>query len=98
MWPGPVSMQARAKSWHLQHRDWNRYHTIDLYTEVIRALRSKGKTIPNRFDKPKRDMARPGDIKVSTLDASKAKKELKWQPNYDLHEGLVETVDWYINL
>jgi len=73
-------------------------YTIDLYTEVIRALRSKGKTIPNRFDKPKRDMARPGDIKVSTLDASKAKKELKWQPNYDLHEGLVETVDWYINL
>ena len=51
-------------------------HTLDLYTETIDVLRSKGKEIAHRCDKPKRDLARPGDIRVSTLDPSKAKKEL----------------------
>jgi len=73
-------------------------HTLELYTEVIKALRNKGKIIPRSFDKPKRDVARPGDIKVSTLNPLKAKKELKWEAKYDLQEGLLETVDWYSKL
>ena len=71
-------------------------HTLDLYTETIRALRSKGKVIPRKFDKPKRDIARPGDIRVSTLNPTRAKRELKWVAKYDLQKGLIETVDWYI--
>jgi UDP-glucose 4-epimerase len=72
-------------------------HTLDLYTETIRALRSKGKVIPRKFDKPKRDIARPGDIRVSTLNPTRAKRELKWVAKYDLQKGLIETVDWYIS-
>jgi len=48
------------------------------------------------FDEPKRDEARLGDIKVSTLDPSKAKRELNWEATYDLQKGLLETVDWYM--
>lgn len=73
-------------------------HTLDLYAETIDALRSKGNEIPHKFDKPKRDIARPGDIRVSTLDPSKAKKELKWSAKYNLRRGLLETVDWYMKL
>jgi UDP-glucose 4-epimerase len=53
-------------------------HTLDLYTETIKALRSKGKIIPSQYDEPKRDAARLGDIKVSTLNPGKAKRELSW--------------------
>ena len=71
-------------------------HTLELYTETIKALRHKGKVIPLEFDEPKRDEARLGDIKVSTLDPSKAKRELNWEAMYDLQKGLLETVDWYM--
>lgn len=71
-------------------------HTLELYTETIKALRSKGKVIPPEFDEPKRDVARPGDIKVSTLNPGKALAELNWEARYDLQKGLLETVDWYI--
>lgn len=71
-------------------------HTLELYTETIKALRSKGITIPPEFDEPKRDVARPGDIKVSTLNPGKAMAELSWEAQYDLQKGLLETVDWYI--
>lgn len=71
-------------------------HTLDLYTETIKALRIKGKAIPPVFDEPKRDVARPGDIKVSTLNPGKARTVLNWEAQYDLQKGLLETVDWYI--
>lgn len=72
-------------------------HTLDLYTETIKALRSKAKIIPPEYDEPKRDIARPGDIKVSTLNPLKAKKGLRWEAQYDLRKGIVETIEWYIN-
>jgi UDP-glucose 4-epimerase len=58
-------------------------------------LRSKHVTIPSSLDEPKRDVARPGDIKVSTLNPGKAKRELAWEARYTLHDGLVETIEWY---
>jgi len=36
-----------------------------------------------------------GEQKRSCLNYSKAKKELKWQPKYDLDEGLKQTVNWF---
>lgn len=36
-----------------------------------------------------------GEQKRSCLDYSKAKKELKWTPKYDLDKGLEETVNWF---
>ncbi len=71
-------------------------HTLDLYVSTIRSLREKGITVPASFDEPLRDSARPGDIRVSTLDTGKATAELEWKPLYDLEKGLGETVEWYL--
>ncbi len=40
-------------------------------------------------------VARLGDLQKSVLDPSKAKKLLKWEPQYDLAAGLKETVEYY---
>lgn len=73
-------------------------HTLDLYKQTIAALRSQGRKVPEQFDEPKRDMARPGDIKVSTLNPGKAHRELGWEPLYDLRVGLGETIQWYAGI
>jgi len=36
-----------------------------------------------------------GEQKRSCLDYSKARKELNWQPKYDLERGLKKTVEWF---
>ncbi|MCX7966171.1 MAG: NAD-dependent epimerase/dehydratase family protein [Syntrophorhabdaceae bacterium] len=71
--------------------------TIVLYKEIVKILRKKGVFIPDDFDEPQRALARPGDIKVSTLNVQKAKLELGWEAAYDISKGLSETVDWYLN-
>jgi UDP-glucose 4-epimerase len=38
--------------------------------------------------------ARPGELQRSVLDASLAKRELGWEPQYSLDEGLAETWAW----
>jgi len=35
------------------------------------------------------------EAKYLSLDISKAKKELKWFPRYNINKALVETVEWY---
>jgi UDP-glucose 4-epimerase len=71
-------------------------HTLELYTWTIDALREKGIEIPSAFDEPLRDSARAGDIKVSILNASKARQELGWEPSHDVRAGLRETIAWYL--
>ncbi|OIP76159.1 MAG: hypothetical protein AUK07_00060 [Parcubacteria group bacterium CG2_30_36_21] len=39
--------------------------------------------------------AKLGEQKRSCLDFSKAKKELNWQPKYNLQDGLKKTVEWF---
>jgi nucleoside-diphosphate-sugar epimerase len=41
-------------------------------------------------------VARPGDIRVSILDAKKAREELGWEPSYGVRTGIEETMDWYL--
>jgi len=41
--------------------------------------------------KPKKE----GEQKRSCLDFSKAKKELNWQPKFDLNKGLEKTINWF---
>lgn len=38
---------------------------------------------------------RPGDIKDSLADISKARKQLGYRPKYDINRGLKETIKWY---
>lgn len=70
--------------------------TLELYRQVLKTLQSKGVSVPEGFHEPKRDAARPGDIRVSTLDVSRARQELGWEAKYDIQAGLSETVDWYL--
>jgi len=39
---------------------------------------------------------RAGDLRSSLVDSSKAKRELGWQPTYDVETGLPETVRWFL--
>ena len=41
--------------------------------------------------------AKKGEQQRSCLDFSKAKKELSWQPRYNLEKGLQETIEWFKN-
>jgi nucleoside-diphosphate-sugar epimerase len=70
--------------------------TMELYRLILETLRKKGIEIPDRFVSPNRGEARDGDIRVSTLNAGKAKEELGFQPKFDLAAGLSETIDWYL--
>ncbi|MBU1203226.1 NAD-dependent epimerase/dehydratase family protein [Patescibacteria group bacterium] len=36
-----------------------------------------------------------GEVRRSCLDYSKASREISWQPNYDLHQGLEITYRWF---
>jgi nucleoside-diphosphate-sugar epimerase len=47
--------------------------------------------IPSRFGPPQ-----PGDIKYDYADIKRAGRLLSYQPTWDIHRGLAETVKWYI--
>jgi CDP-glucose 4,6-dehydratase len=38
----------------------------------------------------------PNEIRVQRLDATKARRDLGWAPRFDLDEGLVRTIAWYV--
>ena len=38
------------------------------------------------------------DILSQKLDYKKAKKDLKWKPNFSFEKGMLETINWYKNL
>ena len=43
------------------------------------------------------DSTAPEGQPRKAADISKAKRVLDWQPEYDLRDGLAETIEWYIN-
>lgn len=60
---------------------------INIYNELCYSL---GKEI-----KPIFEPERKGDIKLSYADISKAKKLLKFSPNWSFRRGIVESIEWY---
>ncbi len=40
---------------------------------------------------------RPGQVELHIADNSKAKELLGWEPEIDIEQGLLETIDWYRN-
>jgi UDP-glucose 4-epimerase len=62
--------------------------TIDVLAETI--MKIIGKKLEIKYDNP-----RPGDIKHSLADISKAKKSFNYKPIFNLEKGLKETVKWF---
>jgi len=62
--------------------------TIDKLAELI--MKIIGKDLKIIYNPP-----RPGDIKHSLADISKARKMLDYNPIYDLKKGLSEAVKWF---
>ena len=66
----------------------------DLYREIQQQLLSR---YPHLVDaKPTYRDFRPGDVRHSLADISKAANLLGYAPAHRLREGLAEAVDWYI--
>jgi nucleoside-diphosphate-sugar epimerase len=38
---------------------------------------------------------RPGDVRHSTADITRAKRDLRYEPEYDIRRGLEETIEWF---
>lgn len=45
--------------------------------------------------KPVFGEAKPGEVRFSALDITKARKELGWQPRYSFEEGIKRTIDFF---
>lgn len=66
-----------------------REYLIDIYYDLTKAL---NKTIEPHFGPD-----RPGDIRHSNADISKARRLLDYDPEYDFSKGLNEAIEWYKN-
>ncbi|MBR3526140.1 MAG: SDR family oxidoreductase [Lachnospiraceae bacterium] len=64
-----------------------REYLIDIYYDITKAL---GTEIEPLFGPD-----RPGDIKHSNADISKAKQLLGYDPEYDFKRGIALAIDWY---
>jgi nucleoside-diphosphate-sugar epimerase len=62
---------------------------------TVNSLAAKINEILNTDIEPDYDQPRPGDIKHSFADISKAKQGIKFEPLVDFREGLERTIRWY---
>lgn len=80
-----ASHEAAGQSYNIAYG--GREYLIDIYHELSRAL---GKDIDPIFGQE-----RPGDIKHSNADISKAKELLGYDPEYSFARGLALAIEWY---
>ena len=64
-----------------------REYLIDIYYELVEAL--------NKDIEPVFVPDRPGDIKHSNADISKAKNKLNYNPKINFKQGMKESINWY---
>jgi UDP-N-acetylglucosamine 4-epimerase len=64
-----------------------REYLIDIYHELFKAL---GKGIEPIFGPD-----RPGDIKHSNADMSKARELLGYEPEWSFERGIEAAIEWY---
>jgi UDP-N-acetylglucosamine 4-epimerase len=67
----------------------------ELFNLIQSKLASRISTL-NKQEPIYRDF-RPGDVRHSLADISKAKKLLGYEPTHFIDEGLEEAMDWYVN-
>ena len=74
----------------------NDYFNLAIQKEIdVNELFERMAKIVGYKGKPNYSPSRPGELERNSLDISKAKKILGWQPKYSLDEGLKETIDWF---
>lgn len=64
-------------------------------TITINSLVHSLNEVLDKDIEPSYSEPRPGDIKLSLADISRARKMLKYEPSFSFMEGLRETVRWY---
>lgn len=67
----------------------NEWYNIDIVKLILRMLNKPDTMI--RYVKD-----RPGHDRRYAIDSGKIMKELGWKPEYKFEEGIVKTIDWYI--
>ena len=80
-----ASSSAAGQAYNIAYG--GREYLIDVYTHLSNALRKDIQPIfgPNR----------PGDIKHSIADISKAKQLLDYNPDWSFEKGIQAAIDWY---
>ena len=77
--------EAAGQAFNIAYGD--RQYLIDIYYRLCKAL--------NKDIEPIFGPDRPGDIKHSHADISKAKKLLEYEPDYSFEDGIKLAIDWY---
>jgi len=63
---------------------------------TVNQLYASLQKILRREISPRLGPPQPGDVRDDQADIEKAKRLLSYQPEWDLHRGLAETVAWYM--
>ena len=80
-----ASKEAAGEAYNIAYG--GREYLIDIYYGLTKAL---GKDIVPHFGPD-----RPGDIKHSNADISKAKRLLGYDPDYSFEKGIALAIEWY---
>ena len=66
--------------------------------ELFEAIRARLAELGHRYDlSPQYGPFRPGDVRHSQADISKAGRALGYQPQFDIQSGLSRAVPWYLS-
>lgn len=71
--------------------------TIELYRIIYDAVKEVMPELPEELKEPQRAPARSGDLRWNCVSIERAKRELNWEPEYGLSDGIRETLKWWQN-
>ena len=74
--------------------EWKNIDLINLLCEKMDVALGRKKGTSVKLISYVKD--RPGHDKRYAIDANKIKSELGWEPSLQFEEGLVKTIDWYL--
>ncbi|MGQ9600067.1 MAG: NAD-dependent epimerase/dehydratase family protein [Anaerolineae bacterium] len=87
---------ARANVLALEGGDGQSYNVGTGVSTSIRRLLSTLMKVAGRTMEPRHGPRRPGDVRHSSLDCTKIKRELGWQAEVGLREGLERTWGYFL--
>ena len=91
-------VEAHLMALELSQAQLNKYHYLNLSTgqaNSVMEIAQEIELLMNKKANIKHFDARPGDPRVLTADATKAKQVMGWQAKTSLKEGLKKTVEYF---